>query len=99
MSVISPARAAAMKAAEKAAGAAVAAEPVERYPVPYTLAVSTVDKLTLELDFCAEDIAGGAGLPGHDHNDSTQPSPGAQLTRQSTEPHCPPQTFSEPVAD
>ncbi len=62
MSVISPARAAAMKAAEKAAGAAVAAEPVERYPVPYTLAVSTVDKLTLELDFCAEDIAGGEGL-------------------------------------
>ena len=62
MSVISLARAAAMKAAEKAAGAAVAAEPVERYPVPYTLAVSTVDKLTLELDFCADDIAGGEGL-------------------------------------
>ena len=62
MSVISPARAAAMKAAEKAVGAA-ATDPLERYPVPYTLAVSTVDKLTLELDFCAEDIAGGEGPP------------------------------------
>ena len=58
LACISPARAAAVKAAERAAGA-VAVDPVERYPVPYTLAVSTVDKLTLELDFCAEDIAGG----------------------------------------
>ncbi len=84
MSVISPARAAAMKAAEKAAGAAIATvEPVERYPVPYTLAVSTVDKLTLELDFCAEDIAGGEGLflCGHPY---LYTSPGAQLARQST---------------
>ena len=50
-----------MKAAERAAAAgAVAPDTTERYPVPYTLAVSTVDKLTLELDFCAEDISGGA---------------------------------------
>ena len=60
LACISPARAAAVKAAERAAGAAAVVDPVERYPVPYTLAVSTVDKLTLELDFCADDVAGGA---------------------------------------
>ncbi len=59
LACISPARAAAVKTAERASGAAVV-DPVERYPVPYTLAVSTVDKLTLELDFCADDVAGGA---------------------------------------
>ena len=32
---------------------------LERYQVPYTLAVSSVDKLTLELDFSAVDSAGG----------------------------------------
>lgn len=32
---------------------------LERYQVPYTLAVSGVDKLTLELDFTAVDTAGG----------------------------------------
>lgn len=59
LACISPARAAALKAAERAAGAVAAVDPVERYPVPHTLAVSAVDKLTLELDFCSEDIAGG----------------------------------------
>ena len=52
LACISPARAAALKLAEGASQA-------ESYPVPYTLAVSTVDKLTLELDFMAADIAGG----------------------------------------
>lgn len=33
----------------------------ERYQVPYTLAVSAVDKLTLELDFSPADPVGGEG--------------------------------------
>ena len=45
--------------AEESAARGAGLGQLERYQVPYTLAVSSIDKLTLELDFSAVDLAGG----------------------------------------
>lgn len=54
LSCISPARSGTLEGLE-AGGAGLQG----RYQVPYTLAVSAVDSLTLELDFSPPDPAGG----------------------------------------